>query len=59
MIVGQVVPGGATPESDLLHDEMKGKGVFEGIEGDTQPQNTQYGGYRQFDVSDLDGESNA
>jgi catechol 2,3-dioxygenase-like lactoylglutathione lyase family enzyme len=56
MIAGKVMPGGATPEIDLLYDEMKGKGVFEGAEGDTQPANTQYSGYRQFDVIDPDGE---
>lgn len=55
MIAGEVVPGGPTPEIDALHDELKGKGVFEGTEGDTQPKDTQYSGYRQFDVVDPDG----
>jgi len=55
MIAGEVVPGGATPEIDMLHDEMKGKRVFEGAEGNTQPANTQYSGFRQFDVIDPDG----
>jgi hypothetical protein len=57
MIAGTVVPGGARPEIDLLHDEMKEKGVFKDVEGDTQPKDTEYSGYRQFDVVDLDGES--
>ena len=52
MIAGEVVPAGPKPEIDLLYDEMKGKGVFEGVEGDTQPANTEYSGYRQFDVVD-------
>ena len=56
MIAGEVVPNGATPEIDLLYDEMKGEGAFENADADTQPENAQYSGYRQFDVVDLDGE---
>ena len=56
MIGGEVVPGGSTPEIDILHEELKGKGVFEGVEGDTKPEDTQYSGFRQFDVKDPDGE---
>jgi catechol 2,3-dioxygenase-like lactoylglutathione lyase family enzyme len=55
MIAGTVVPGGTTPEIDLLYDEMKGKGVFESAEAD-KPNDAQYSGFRQFDVVDLDGE---
>ena len=56
MIAGEVVPAGPKPEIDLLYDEMKGKGVFEGVEGDTQPANTEYSGYRQSDVVDPDSQ---
>ena len=56
MIAGEVVPNGVTPEIDLLYDEMKAKGAFENIDTDTQPENAQYSGFRQFDVVDLDGE---
>ena len=51
MIAGEVVPAGPKPEIDLLYDEMKGKGVFEGVEGDTQPANTDTadrGGYNMY-----------
>jgi len=55
MIAGKVVPGGVTPEIDVLYDEMREMGVFDSVEGDTQPKNTQYSGFRQFDVVDPDG----
>jgi len=56
MIAGEVVPNGATPEIDLLYDEMKREGAFENPDASTQPENAQYSEFRQFDVVDLDGE---
>ena len=56
MIADEVVPNGVTPKINSLYNEMKGKGAFENVDVDMQPEISQYSGFRQFDVVDLDSE---
>jgi hypothetical protein len=45
----------AISEIDVLYEEMKKNGVFETPGKHTQPENTDYSQFRQFNVVDPDG----